>query len=431
MENKKKMNSTLITVALVVLALACVFAVLVFTGVIGGDGKNLASPDESTTDNQLPAVEEIDVKSVTKFTSTDSLPYLETEIDGIYYTVSQTGEVKFFKFAENKFTPVEATGTYDVSVELSEQDVSTTVTYYKQDDLIAGYGLYLGKTDEFDLYPYAFFALTNYGENYSKASTSSCLLLVDTTEDDFYSNDKIFEEPFVFTYSNSSASRLLSEANRTVGLDGAKRDDYTLITQATINASTSHFLFFSGRYYGEEDPVVDLMRSGGSGNNTDNIRIAKDVLGYWLENSDDGISYLTTDANGDVIIEKYVYDTEETETIKTFTDVKRDGIIVRDDYIYIKNTNTVYSIKDAKEIKIAYEKASEFTADMFVCKDGKIAVRGYLNKLTPVLIIASSDGKVTGAYPAEFFRTVVNPIVVNEDIILTSQGSSDFSYYIF
>lgn len=422
MDNKKKL-----TVVLAVLAVVCVFAVLVFSGVLGG---NPLGGEESTTDAESSFSSDA-YKTAIKAGGTADLPYLSTDIENIFATVSETGEVKFYEFANNTFAEIQATGSYDVTVKMSEQNVSATVTYYEKDGVISGYGLYTGKTDGFDLYPYAFFRLTNYGENYSEAYSTSCLLLVDTTADDFYSNDKVYEEPFVFKYSDSSANRMLSEANRTVGIDGAKRSDYSLITDAVIDGSEDHQLFFSGRQYAESDETVDLFRSGGSGNNVDNIRLAKDVIGYWAKYVDGEIMYITTDASGNVIVASLDDDSDEVTTVKTFDGVSRDDIIVSGDYIYIISTNTVYSILEDKEVKLAYENADSFKADMFEILGDKFIVRGYIDSRYPAFVCASADGSVTLNMENAFFRFVVNPAAVGDSIMVTCEESGKFTYYIF
>lgn len=424
MDNKKKL-----TIILAVLAAVCVFAVLVFSGFLGGKG--LFGKEEESTDADVIASSEDYINDI-KTTGSNDLPYLETDIENVFYTISTSGVVKFYTFAENNFTPVDASGKYDVSVVMSEQKVSTSVTYYEKDGVISGYGLYTGKTDSFDLYPYAFFRLTNYGENFAGASSSGCLLLVDTTEDDFYKNDKIYEEPFIFKFSDSSCTRMLSEANRTVGLDGTKRSDYSLMNDAVIDGSAAHQLFFSGRQYAEDDTRVDLLRSGGSGNNVDNIRLAQDVLGYWAKYIDGAIMYITTDANGNVAVVKLNTDSSETETVKTFEGTTRDDILVSGDYLYIASKNVVYSLLDGKETALAYSGAGNFRADMFICNGETFVVRGYVDKRYPVVMTASvADGSVAKTYSNEFFRNIVNPVDVNGSVMFTAEENGKFSYYIF
>lgn len=422
MDNKKKL-----TVVLAVLAVVCVFAVLVFSGVLGG---NPIGGEEPTTDAENSFSSD-SYKALIKTSASTDLPYLETDIENVFATVSKTGEVKFYEFADNTFAEIQKTGSYDVTVKMSEQNVSATVSYYEKDGVISGYGLYTGKTDGFDLYPYAFFRLANYGENYSEAYSTSCLLLVDTTADDFYSNDKIYEEPFIFKYSDSSASRMLSEASRTVGIDGAKRSDYSLITDAVIDGSEDHQLFFSGRQYAESDETVDLFRSGGSGNNTDNIRLAKNVLGYWAKYVDGDIMYISTDASGNVIVASLDDDSDEVTVVKTFEGVTGNDILVSGDYIYIISTNTVYSILEDKEVKLAYKNAESFKADMFEVLGDKFIVRGYIDSRYPAFACASLDGNVTLSMENAFFRFVVNPVAVGDSIMLTCEENGKFTYYIF
>lgn len=423
MDNKKKL-----TIIIAVLAVVCVFAVLVFSGVLSGDG--FFGEEETTEGDILSASDEY--MNYIKTNGKNDLPYLSTDIENIFYTMSTEGDVKFYSFADNTFTPVDASGTYDVSVVMSEQDVSTTVTYYEKDGVISGYGLYTGKTDSFDLYPYAFFRLTNYGEDYDKAYSTSCLLLVDTTEDDFYSNEKIYEEPFIFKYSDSSCTRMLSEANRTVGMDGTKRSDYSLMNDAVIDGSVEHQLFFSGRQYAEADAKVDLLRSGGSGNNVDNVRLAQDVLGYWAKYVEDSIMYITVDESENVIIVKYDTDSEEASTVKTFDGVKRDDILVYGDYLYIISKNMLYSLLEDKEISLAYNNASSFRADMFVCNGETFVVRGYTDNRYPCIITAAvENGTVKNSYSNEFFRNVVNPVLVGDNVMFTVQENGSFGYYIF
>ena len=423
MDNKKKL-----TVIIAVLAVVCVFAVLVFSGILSGDK---FFGEEETTDGDIISASD-DYMQYVKSKGKNELSYLNTDIENIFYTISTDGEVKFYSFADNTFTPVDESGTYDVSVVMSEQKVSTTVTYYEKDGIISGYGLYTGKTDSFDLYPYAFFRLTNYGENYDKAYSTSCLLLVDTTEDDFYKNEKVYEEPFIFKFSDSSCTRMLSEANRTVGMDGTKRSDYSLINDAVIDGSADHQLFFSGRQYAEADEKVDLFRSGGSGNNVDNIRLALDVLGNWAKYVDDSIMYITVDENENVIVVKYDTDSEKTQTVKTFDSVKRDDILVSGDYLYIISKNAVYSLLDDKEVSLSYDKTDSFRADMFVCNGETFVVRGYTDNRYPCMITATTEnGTVKNAYTNEFFRYVVNPVIANDNVIFTVQENGGFGYYIF
>lgn len=423
MDNKKKL-----TIILAIFAVVCVFAVLVFSGVF----ESIIVPSPEPTTEAEVFKPGSDYNSDVKTKADSSLPYLETDIENVFYTMSTDGTVSFYKYEDNTFFPLEATGTYDASVKLSEQIVNATITYIEQDGVISGYGLYTGSTEEFDLYPYAFFRLANYGENYQDASSEGCLLLIDTTEDDFYSNEKIYEEPFAFRYSDENCSRLLSEANRTVGLSGAKRSDYSLVNNSVIDGSADTFIFFSGRQYAEDDERVDLLTSGGSGNNTDNLKVKRDVLGYWASYTEDGIIYITTDDNNNVVVEKCDKERENAEIIKTFDGVSRDDILVSNGYIYVTTTNTLYNISENKEAKISFTGSDLFKADLFVCDENRIVLRGYSEERYAVLCVADAQtGEVSSVYCDELFRDVVNPVISDDSLMLTVQKNGSFTYYIF
>ncbi len=425
MDNKKKL-----TIIIAVLAVVCFFAVLVFSGVIdfGSIGSEETSTDEADANldtDEYPL-------SLSALVQSD-VSYLETNIDGIFYTMTEDGTVTFYSYdsTANSFTETAATGTYDVTVEMSEQSISATVTYYKDGTDIAGYGLYTGSEGEYNLYSYAFFRLTNYGADYS-SSSDGCLLLVDTTEDDFYSNDKVYEEPFAFYYSSQSATRLLSEANRTVGLDGTKRADYSMLNDVVINASHSQMLFFSGRHYSEDDERVDLLRSGGSGNNVDNVLLISDVLGYWIEYTDEGIKYISVDDSDNVFVGLYNMSSDTTETLKTFEGITRDDVLVSNGYIYIISTNTVYSIDGDTEVTLVYDNVSGLEVDLFKATADVFVVRGYVNTNSPVFISAStSTGSVIKSFCNSDFANLVNPVITDvSGAMFTIVDGSKFTCYV-
>lgn len=431
MDNKKKL---IITVALFLVVL--VFSVLVFSGVFGRiiNGSEESSSDDTAMsyEQALKSYATVDYKTHISSQGSKDLPYLQTDIENVFYTMSTEGEVEFFTYADGKFTLTEATGKYDVKVKMSEQNLTASVTYLEKDGVISGYGFYEPSTDSYDLYPYAFFRIANFGADNEKVSSSSYILLVDTTKEDFYSNDKIYDEAFVFKPSDSSCTRMLSEANRTVGHDGIKRNDYTLLNDNVIANATKQHLFFSGRQYAETDERVDLFRSGGTGNNVDNIIIARDVLGYWVKNTEDGLLYITLDENGNVTVEKYDSAEDKSETVKTFDGVKREDILVDGDYMYIISKNSIYSLTEDKEIALDYNKKSVFKADMFSVLGDSFVLRGYAEGKYPLTISASiTNGVADIVYADEFFRQVFNPIKIENSVMLTVKNGEKFDYYIF
>lgn len=418
MDNKKKL-----TIVLAVLAVVCVFAVLVFSGII--DFSNVGK-EEMSTDADEAVAQSLNYTASGK----SSTPYLKTDIDGVFYTMKD-GVVSFYRFENNTFSPIEATGKYTATVKLSEIDIQADITYITENGKICGYGLYTGEEGSYNLYQYAFFCLRSYGANYDGRSSKSCLLLIDTTEDDFYSNDKIYEESFIFKYDDETTSRSLSEASRTIGMNGAKRDDYFVISNKVIDGSVEHQLFLSGRYYSEDDLTVDLFRSGGSGNNTDNIRLAQDVLGEWAMYTDDGIMYITVNDDDNVTVECLDESTGDVDAVKTFSNVKRNDVLISDDYIYIISKNVLYSIADDKEIKIktTYD---NFKADLFAVSDDTLMLRGYIGNSQAAIIIASTEtGDVKKECKNQICSEFVNPVIVNGQVVVSYFSNNEVNYLVF
>ena len=429
MNNDNKRNGRLIAV-ICALALACVFAILVFSGIID---LNKITAEETPTDPFDGFMSESYADNI-KMKDSNNLPYLKTDIENIFYTIDVNGAVKFYKFEDAAFKAVDATGTYSTSVKLSETYISADITYYKSDDKICGFGLYTTDDENaYTLYPYAFFCLRNYGSEYKGSNSSTCLLLVDTTQEDFYSNNKIYEESFKFKFSDSSVTRSISEASRTVGINGAKRDDYFAINDTTVNNSYEHQLFFSGRYYAESDTKVDIMRTGGRGNNTDNIRVVKDALCYWLHNDGKNLIYISADSNENVIVSKYEWSSGNTETIKTFDGVKRDDILVSGNYMYVISKNVIYNLIEDKDISLSYNKINELVVDSFTVNNDKLFICGFVNDLYPVVIFADGlTGNVTASYANELFKNIANPVVFdNDNFMFTVENIDGYDFYLF
>lgn len=424
MNDKNNKNKLIIIIC--VLAVVCVFAGLVFGGII--DLAKITGEEETTDPYEgfLSDSYTADISVV----AVEDLPYLKTEIENVFYTMDSDGTVKFYKLENNMFTALEASGTYSTSVVLSETKISADITYYQTEDEICGYGLYTADEGVYTLYPYVLFHLRNYGSNYSGSSSSSCLLLIDTTQEDCYCNNKIYEESFTFKFSNSSATRSISEASRTVGINGAKRDDYFLINDVTVENSVANQLFFSGRFYAESDATVDIMRSGGSGNNTDNIRVAHDVLAYWLYNDGTDLTYITVNDNDNVVVEKLNWSSGDVEVIKTFDGVSRKDIVVFGNYMYVNGKNIIYNLVSNTEVSLAYSKANALVADTLVAEGENIFIRGYVKNEYPVAVFANGEtGKVSASYANEIFKDAVNPVFLPDgQFVFTTETADGYAY---
>lgn len=410
-----------ILAVIVVLAVICVAAVLIFSGVITTDiGTEEATTEEATTASY-------DISSLSLLED-ESDPYLPTFIDGVYYKLTTDGEVSFYTLDEETlaFTSVDATGTVSFTVTLSEQDISATVTYIEYNDETAGYGLYTTAIsgDTGSLYRYVFFAIRDINSVIA-SSSSYYLLLIDTTEDDFRNADKIWEEQYTLSKSSSATTRILSEANRYVGLDGTKRADYSIMTDYMIDDLETKVYFLSGRHYSEGSGSYDLMSEGSSGNNLDNVLIAENVIGYYFTHTDDGILYLTENDEG--YLELTIVDADEP--VVTFT-ATADEVLVYDDYFYF-TTGEIYDVENDTTYTLN-SGLDGFTADLFVC-DGEVAfLRGYLSDGNAAIVLLTLETGEYTLYANEEFTNVINPVILsNGTVIFTIIDEDNDTYSLY
>ena len=89
---------------------------------------------------------------------------------------------------------------------------------------------------------------------------------IDTDKEDFYKNDKVYEDSSFTTLKGHNKSYLYI-MNRAIDDRGAGRADYAMMTDEVIkDKSGNSILFFSARHYHLYDTAktLDIFKSGGS-----------------------------------------------------------------------------------------------------------------------------------------------------------------------
>ena len=411
-------------IIIAVFALVCVFTGLVFGRVISF---NTVKEPRTEAVSEPPSAEDVTVPARQSHTGQSAYPYLKTDIDGLFYTMSPQGEVTFFKYEEGFFNAVESGGTYSVSVNMSEKTVKADVTWVKSDGRLTGYGLYAAPNGSYALYPYVFFHMMEFGSKYDGKS-GAYVLLADTTADDMYKNDKVYEEPFLYYTGSGNTERYLSEANRTPGYSGAKRADYSMLTEDLVKDARNYQLFLSGRNYGDLDVRVDLLREGGSGNNVDNIVVASNILLNWAKYTDSGnVRYLVK--NGSSVEEReYSFSDKSAKTVRTFENVSESDILISGDVLFVRGSGLACNLLTGKEITL---RGTVGDTDC-MASDGKVlAVRQYVNYTPYVYIYSLSDGALIFSDDNEAFVNAFNMCAVDGSMIMmTFAEQSGYSYLI-
>lgn len=69
---------------------------------------------------------------------------MKTDISSVVYTVDTAGTVQFYEFKGKSYDPIDPTGTMDVTVSLSGQQIPAKIYYVERDGVLTGYGVYTG-----------------------------------------------------------------------------------------------------------------------------------------------------------------------------------------------------------------------------------------------------------------------------------------------
>lgn len=431
MSNNKKQKMaagkrTIIILA-VVLFVLCVAAGVILSGVFSA--------------KKPAAVSKYDTQSYTtslKGTFAGGSALLPTDFAGVYYGMSSTGDVTFYTLGESGLTAVPQAGQYSVSAECSGQTLSAVIHYIVSGSSTCGYGLFKA-SDHPDVYyyDYAFFKLRDLPSSFS--SGSDLLLMIDTDQTRFNKADKVYSEAFYFDPNNqTTGDTFFSDAQRTVGTDGRQRSDFRMFTDEIMGQSQSNFLFLSSRFYLEyaDSGLADVISSGSTGNNLDNIRYIQGVLGLVFWRTGDGVYYLSKTDTGFSLM---VFDGQNSTACKNYDGDFDKDYIRSGAYLLKKSDGTVYDLFGTQpSYKLDYSQfASGFTADTFsISPDGSYAlIRGTSYDGLPAIGLCNvKTGRVI-SHVNKMFSRLAAPVVLNSGVVICSIGDDDtlstYTQYIF
>lgn len=419
------------------LAVLLVFAVITVTGVVDIN-KIVKENEQATTEGEAPKKT---YENVFETYSDAGFPLMKTDIENVFYTMSKTGEVAFFKASNSKIEKIENVKTFDVSVSCSGQKLPAKIYYIEIEGKTLGYGLFTNEQHpEVYLYDYAFFKVTN---QFAKYTSSDLLLLIDIDKNRFYDDEKVYSESF-YLYESYSTKPFLNEDQRIVDLNARLRTDYKVFTDGILHQSESKILFFSSRFYNDYDysDKVDIFISGGSGENVDNNRYILDVasLNFWR--TDKGVYYLknkevaeenTTGAADGAEAAKeafavMVYDGKESKESISFEGSLDNDFILDEEYLLHITSGEVYNILTGETFKIDYSKfETSFTPDIFeISENGKYCVvrgRNNLNKPS-VGLLNVATGEFT-ALTDNVFGQVASVQVANDSTVVISLAANE------
>ncbi|MBQ6020176.1 MAG: hypothetical protein IJL26_08360 [Clostridia bacterium] len=425
------MKKSYVVTAVLILVAVCLAVAYVLRDRISGLFRRPG--DDGTT---APPPVEVDYdayQAVLKGSVDNAEPIMKTDIDGVYYTMSKKGEVKFYTVDGMTIAQQPESNVFDITVNCTEQKIPAKIhCYTAPDGGITGYGLFTTESSDAEvyIYDYAFFKLTALPDSYS--ADDSYLVLVDTTKEDFYSNDKVYEENFRFNVKSGETKNVLSTDNRGFDDVGAFRGDYTMLTDDAVRRCGENLLFFSSRQYHlySKDHMMDLYMAGGSGNNRDNNRYVQNLADFWFSFDGDG-RVLVLQKNGEGF-DLVAYDGRELAVLKSFAD-GYDAYIRSGDWLLNKKTFEIFNLNDGSVRILKIANANRFTPDVFVTDGKTVFLRG-VSEGEAAFALGTVDGGARCFYN-DMFAGIFSPMVLKDGGVMMSvaadaEGSS-YSIKIF
>lgn len=378
-----------------------------------------------------------------------NVPILATDIEDVYYSMDKSGEVSFYLLKDGSLTEIPETGNFEISAKMSGQTLPAVIHYLEYGEKTTGFGLFTNELyDNVYIYDYAFFKLSDFFPDYS-VSAGTLLLMADTDKTRFYSEDKVYSEIFKLS-SDRSLSYFLNENQRTVDLNAKMRTDYKMFTNDTDSQRGSKLFFFSSRFYTayDEYTATDIMSTGGSGENVDNIRYVTDVLSLNFWRTDEGIYYFLAgdeenrspaeETEEGAVSGEYFrlcfFDGKNEKEIGTFDGNLAEDYIIDGDFILNCTTGEIYNILEGTALEISYENmAKSFRPDMFeISANGKYCVvRGANNRNHPAVILCDFESGEQVDYTDDIFGFVSNINIASDGTVAISVAtdSTAVSYY--
>ncbi len=358
-KNKTSVKKNIITIVIAVLAIAALAA----AGWLYTHPDIFVSPENKNAASVSPSLDTVLLSR--KITS---IPYMPTDIENVVYTADAAGNITYYEFNGTDFVELAPTGTMELTVPLSGQQIPVKIPYVERDGVLSGFGVYSTENTDSNVYIYSFvmFKVQNLPEAYAK--TGSCLLLMHTDQTQAYTLNPVWEQAFILNRSDGSVSDFLNDRSQKVSADGGIRRDYYMITEGALKETSASVPFFSSRERTPDEngeTQVDLYMKTGK-NGRDDTMIAENVGDRYVKLLGNGVfAYIRETDSGFSTVK---YENGQESVITSFyagygTSYIRDG-----DYILSKEDGRVFTTYDTSSIE----------------------TKGY--KMNPLLFSVSPDG---------------------------------------
>ncbi|MBO4445393.1 MAG: hypothetical protein J5782_00400 [Clostridia bacterium] len=318
--------------------------------------------------NTKNANEEFLKKSVLE--GENDAPYLETGIDGYYYTVNFSGDISFWRWNGDQFKKVRSFASEKVKIPDTKNEV--TIYFVRNNVEFVGFGVYSNKKAKENPYAFVKVIQNDITENYDY------IAFVDYDINDYYKNDKTYEAAFAFSKGHSETEMVfkLEDAGSFIPIDLIKerRDGFYFF--AKNKEKEGYGLYLQTTVSGKEVTISENLALP--------YAFVKDGDLLLLEYAEPYRNDLVLQTSTQFII---------SQVTGLNTDFKHEfshdpaSYIVKGNYILCPEDKVLYDVLGDSEQAIRTEISLEGATD-FALSDGaaKIAVTGHAGKSVDKLL---------------------------------------------
>lgn len=324
-------------------------------------------PQAKNNTNQTDVSEKLD--SILLSRKITPIPFMPTDISSVFYTADAAGNITYYSFDGTQYNEIAPTGEFSLSVSLSNQQIPVKIPYIEQDGTLTGFGVFSSGATGSDVYIYNFviFKVCNLPAAY--AADGKCLLLAFTDQTQAYTLDPVWEEAYILNRANGTTERFLSENNRMLGINGAVRSDFCMITDTALSADTAALPFLSGRGYdlaADMENKSDIYVKNGA---KETLAVSGVTDRYVKPLGGDSFAFLRKKGNG---FDTVKYENGTESVITSFYAGYGSSYIRSGDYLLSKEDGRIYTTYDTSVIETIGYKMNPLV--FAVSPDGKYVV---------------------------------------------------------
>lgn len=338
------------------------------------------------------------------------------ELDSVYYTISPDA-AEFYTLTSSGFEKISKNcGRAEITVKRAYETLTATVDYTEKDGRLFGAGVFLSDSDKAPAYPCALFRLCGTKEK--------CLLLLSFDYSELYKSNRTYSEIYSYSFESGKAVPLVDESNRLVNINGAPRDDWSMITDiAVANSATDYF--FSSRNYSYADGSCDIFRLSGK---VQPDKAVGDALGLWASNKNSALRYFKKSDEGFVL--KQIKDKKESGQLSFEGDFYKD-YLVSGNVIFDKKNGEFSNLETLRTVKLNGFDASG-AADFAINGDMSRCVivfpeREQENSVTVqrVAFCSLDTGEVAVFEEPFIYNSAVDFVFISPDTVMHSRLSDE------